>query len=169
MKINIIAAMDPNNVIGVDNKLPWHLSEDLARFKQLTTGHPVIMGRKTWESLPKKPLPDRFNIVVSRKPHTELNLPVDVLHSDSLQAALTYCRFLKTEEVFIIGGEKVYYQSMGLAHRIYLTRVAKPVMGVPGKIALFPPIRPEEWTLTESVEKANCRFQIFDRSSSWKI
>lgn len=114
--ISIIVAVAENGVIGDDNRLLWHISEDLRHFKALTTGHPVVMGRKTFESL-GRPLPNRTNVVVTRQ---ELEIPgCTVVHSLEEAVAL----FPADEEVFVIGGAQIYAQALPLARRFYLTRV----------------------------------------------
>ena len=124
--ISIIVAIDRNNAIGADNKLIYWLPEDLKRFKKLTTGNTIIMGRKTFESLPKGALPNRRNIVLSR--NAELQFPgADTF--PSLKAALEDCRILAEQgredakEVFIIGGASVYRQVLPLADRLCLTEI----------------------------------------------
>ena len=127
--ICLIVAVSENNVIGRDGDLPWHISEDLQRFKTLTTGSPVIMGRTTWESLPIKPLPGRRNIVLTRQERYVAE-GADVM--GSLEEALS-----KTEEddgdVFIIGGGNVYAQaldvSVDIADKLFITRVHETVDG----------------------------------------
>ena len=110
-------AMDENRAIGFENQLLFHLSADLKRFKQLTTGHTVLMGRKTFESLPKGALPNRRNVVLStRSGLTFENAEVFGSLSDALEATAT-------DEVFIIGGAKVYEQAIGLADRLCVTEV----------------------------------------------
>ncbi len=116
--INIIAAVAENRAIGKDNKLLYWLPNDLKRFKALTTGHTIIMGRKTFDSLPKGALPNRRNVVLSR---TITTLPgCDVY--PSLQEALDSCT--ADEDIYIIGGDSVYQQAMPLADRLCLTEVA---------------------------------------------
>lgn len=116
--INIIAAVAENRAIGFENKLLYWLPNDLKRFKSLTTGHTIIMGRKTFDSLPKGALPNRRNVVVSR---SVKELPgCDVY--DSLQEALAHCT--KEEDIYIIGGASIYEQSLPLADRLCLTEVA---------------------------------------------
>lgn len=118
MKIAIIVAVGKNNEIGKDNQLLWHLSADLKRFKELTTGHAIIMGRNTFESLPKGALPNRTNVVLSRNKNFA---PSNTLVFDSLDAALVH---LSNEEVvFIIGGADLYKQTIALADTLYLTKV----------------------------------------------
>lgn len=121
MKLYHIAAMASNRVIGKDNKLPWHFSEDMKFFKKLTTGHTVIMGRKTYESI-GRPLPNRVNFVLSR---TQKEYPgVEVFQSidEALKKA-------KTEKAFIIGGAELYKQTLNRADGIYLTRIDREYEG----------------------------------------
>ena len=118
MKISIIAAVAANRAIGRDNKLIYWLPDDLKRFKSLTTGHTIVMGRNTFESLPKGALPNRRNIVLLR---TVSQLPGCECFS-SLEEALAHCS--SDEEVFIIGGAHVYTQAIAIAHRLCLTEVA---------------------------------------------
>ncbi len=117
MTITLIAAVARNRAIGLDNKLLYWLPEDMKRFKRLTTGHTIIMGRKTYESLPKGALPNRRNIVLSRQ---ERELPGCECYT-SLEEALSHCA--DDEEVYIIGGESVYREALPLAHRLCLTEV----------------------------------------------
>jgi dihydrofolate reductase len=126
MRVSLIAAVADNGVIGREGRLPWHISEDLRRFKRLTTGHTVIMGRRTWESLAPgvRPLPNRRNIVLSRRQ----DLPAaGALVCGSLEDALVQCR--GEDEVFIIGGGEVYRQAIARADRLYLTLVHEQVDG----------------------------------------
>ena len=114
--VSIIAAVAANGVIGDRNALLWHISEDLKHFKALTTGHPVVMGRKTWESL-GRPLPNRKNVVITRQ---RIDIPgCRVAHP--LAGAVEL--FSESEEVFVIGGAQIYAEALPLADRFYLTRV----------------------------------------------
>jgi dihydrofolate reductase len=122
-RVSLIAAMAENRVIGINNRLPWHLPDDLKRFRRLTTGHSVIMGRKNYESI-GKPLPQRRNIVVSRRPDYQAPGCVVV---QSLEEALTAAK--DESEVFIIGGAEIYRQMMPTADRLYLTLVHADVDG----------------------------------------
>lgn len=117
-RISVIAAVARNGVIGVDNRLPWRLPEDLAHFKALTLGHPVLMGRRTFESL-GRPLPGRSNVVITRNPDYR---PAGCLVAASLADAIALCP--EAEEVFFIGGAELYAQAIPLADRLYLTEVA---------------------------------------------
>ena len=123
MKISLIVAAATNNVIGRDGELPWHLSEDLKRFKRLTIGKPIIMGRLTYESI-GKPLPDRRNIVISSRQGLKID-GCEVVASPDAAIELT----VDDEEVMVIGGGGVYAQMLPMADRIYLTRVHAAVDG----------------------------------------
>jgi dihydrofolate reductase len=116
-RVALIAAIAQNGVIGVDNRLPWRLPDDLRRFRALTTGHSIIMGRKTWESI-GKPLPDRQNIVVTRQ--RDFRAPgADVVAS--LDAALATATL--PEPVFVIGGEALYREALPRASHLYVTEI----------------------------------------------
>ncbi|HEX3583999.1 MAG TPA: dihydrofolate reductase [Thermoanaerobaculia bacterium] len=127
MRLSIIVAVATNGVIGRDNKLPWHLSTDLKRFKALTSGHTVIMGRKTFDEIGRKPLPNRLNIIVSRGVAPAI-LPEDVLFTATIDEALA--RIPRTDdEAFIIGGAEIIRQTITLAERMYVTQVHAEVAG----------------------------------------
>lgn len=117
MRLNIIAAVAANRAIGLGNKLIYWLPNDLKRFKALTTGHTIVMGRRTFESLPKGALPNRRNVVLSR---TVGELPGCEVY-ESLDEALRHCS--PDEDIYIIGGASVYVQALPLAHRLCLTEV----------------------------------------------
>lgn len=139
-KLSIIAAVSENNAIGKDNQLLWHLPADLKHFKALTTGHTIIMGRKTFDSI-GKPLPNRRSIVVSR--NTALKIEgVELAYT--LEDALRLAG--NKEEVFIIGGAEIYRQSLPFADKIYLTRVHQQHEAD----AFFPEIDPGIWKETAS-------------------
>jgi dihydrofolate reductase len=116
-RISVIAALARNRVIGIENRLPWRLPEDLAHFKALTLNHPILMGRKTFESL-GRPLPGRTNIVITRNAHYK---PDGCLVADSIPAAIALCA--DADEVFFIGGADLYAQAIPLVDRLYLTEV----------------------------------------------
>lgn len=129
MKLALIAAYAQNNVVGIDNKLPWHLPEDLKYFKRVTTGKAIIMGRKTYESI-GRPLPNRTNIVITR--NTEFTAPgIEVVNS--LDAAIELAESINeingTEEVMVIGGAQIYNEALPKADRLYLTHVHAEVKG----------------------------------------
>jgi dihydrofolate reductase len=141
MIISIIVAIAENNGIGKNNDLLWRLPADLRHFKDVTSGHTVIMGRKTFDSM-GKPLPNRRNIVITR--NNGLEIPGAEVVSD-LHAALARCK--DTEEVFIVGGAQIYRMAMEITDRIYLT----VVKGIFDADTFFPPIDPERWKETEQV------------------
>ncbi len=116
-RVSVIAALARNGVIGIENRLPWRLPEDLAHFKALTLGHPILMGRKTFESL-GRPLPGRTNVVITRNPGYR---PDGCLVAASIPAAIALCD--GADEVFFIGGADLYAQAIPLADRLYLTEV----------------------------------------------
>ena len=121
--INIIVAVAKNGVIGDKNSLLWHIREDMVHFRTLTSGHPVIMGRKTYDSI-GRPLPKRTNVVITRD--TELQIEGCTM-AHSLEEAIAL--FDPQEEIFIIGGAQIYTQALPLAHRIYLTVVERGYQG----------------------------------------
>ena len=126
MKVNMIFARAANGVIGKDGVMPWHLPEDLAHFKRLTQGWPVIMGRKTWDSLPTRfrPLPGRTNIVITRQTGWQ---ETGARPAPNLAAALELCK--ASAEVWIIGGAQIYAQAEPLAQRIEVTEIAQDFAG----------------------------------------
>ncbi len=137
--LSLIAAVAENGVIGDRNRLLWHISEDLRRFKALTTGHPVVMGRKTYESL-GRPLPNRTNVIITRQPLAVAGCTV--VHSLEEASAL----FPAAEELFIIGGAQIYAEALPLADRFYLTRVGHAYEGD----TRFPDWSVDEWRLVAS-------------------
>jgi dihydrofolate reductase len=118
-KLSIICALAENRAIGKDNRLLWHIPEDLKRFKRITAGHAVIMGRRTFESIGRA-LPDRTNIVISREPDLQAE---GCLVVPSFEAALEKAREIEPEEIFIIGGGQVYRQAIERADKLYLTLI----------------------------------------------
>ncbi|MFZ4563481.1 MAG: dihydrofolate reductase [Bacteroidales bacterium] len=118
--ISIIVAIAENRGIGKNNDLLWHISEDLKRFKRITNGHPVIMGKRTFESLPRRPLPNRRNIVITDIPDEQIE---GCEMAYSIEDAVAKCN--PDEENFVIGGASVYRQFLPIANRLYLTRVHK--------------------------------------------
>ena len=155
-EIVIIAAVAKNRVIGKDNKLLWNIPEDMAHFKALTAGHTVIMGRKTWESLPPRfrPLPSRRNIVITRQP--DYAAPGAEL-ADSLENGL---KLASTATVaFIIGGEQIYTQAMAVADRLEITEVDQEPEGD----AWFPEIVAVDWEKTAKTEGKGFAFVTWRR------
>jgi dihydrofolate reductase len=139
MILSIVVAISENNAIGKNNMLLWHLPADLKHFKEITSGHTIIMGRKTYDSI-GKPLPNRRNIVVSR--NADLNIDgVETYHG--LEQALAQCS--NEAEVFLIGGAEIYRQGLKYSNKIYLTRVHETYEAD----TFFPELEPEIWTETQ--------------------
>lgn len=136
MKISLIAAVSSNLAIGFNNKIPWHLSADLKKFKQITLGHPIIMGRKTYESF-SGPLPGRTNIIISQNP--AYRQEGCLVFSNIEKALATACK--KCTEIFIAGGSSVYELTLPRADFIYLTQIHKFFRGD----VFFPMIKQKEW------------------------
>jgi dihydrofolate reductase len=141
--ISIIAAVSDDGGLGKDNELLWHIPEDLKRFKSLTMGKCVIMGKRTWESLPKRPLPGRKNIVLTDIPEECFDCS---LTAYSIEDALGKC--VSSEEIFIIGGGSVYSQFMPLADRLYITHVHRKTRAD----VYFPKIDLRKWRIIEKEE-----------------
>lgn len=140
----MIAALAENRVIGRDNQLPWHLPADLKHFKALTLGKPIIMGRKTWDSL-GRPLPGRLNLVVSRQPDLQLDgAEVFATLDAALVRANVWAQANRADELMLIGGAQLYELSLPRAERLYLTRVA---LNPPGD-AYFPEVTEADWQLS---------------------
>lgn len=156
--ISIIVAMSPQRAIGFRNRLPWHLPEDLAHFKALTTGHTIIMGRKTFESLPNGALPHRRNVVITRQREAMQQRVHDCALYDSLEEALKL--EAKDKEVFIIGGESIYRQSLPYANKIYATLVGQEPKAAD---AWFPEIDMSEWHITKKEKHAGFSFILLER------
>ncbi len=133
--LSLIAALSENRVIGCDNKLPWHLPADLAHFKRLTMGKPIVMGRRTWESLPGL-LPHRTHVIVTRDPSYRADGGF-VVHS--IEEALAFAG--DAEEIMVVGGAELYRQCLPLASRMYLTLVHTVIEGD----AVFPTYSSEAW------------------------
>ena len=134
MRLNLIYARAANGVIGKDNAMPWHLPEDLAHFKRHTQGWPVIMGRKTWESLParRRPLPGRLNIVLTRDAATAERLQAEgALALAGLPEAMAHCAALPVPpaELWVMGGAQIYAQALPLAQRVIVTEIAQDFAG----------------------------------------
>lgn len=144
--------MAENKCIGINNQMPWHISDDLKRFKALTMGHPVIMGRKTFESVLgylNKPLPGRENIVISQSGYQTEH---DVTVFSDLESAITHAKSIAKhddlDEIFIIGGAQIYGQSLEHTDRIHMTKVHESLFGD----AFFPEFNTLEWKETDHVE-----------------
>ena len=144
--LSIIVATANNNVIGGNNKLLWHISEDLKRFKEITSGNTIIMGRKTFESLPGI-LPNRKHVVITRDKNFSVDSDmVEIIHSlDEVLAKYEN----STEEAFIIGGGEIYKSTLPFTKKLYLTKVKKDFEGD----TLFPTIKEEEWKVDFASEE----------------
>jgi dihydrofolate reductase len=142
MIISLIVAASTNNVIGKDNQLLWRLPNDMKYFKNTTWGMPVIMGRKTYESLAGDPLPGRFNYVITRQPDWDPHKE-KVIIEPSLDAAIADAARTDCKETFVIGGGQIYTESMSIADRIYMTRVDAVLDGD----TYFPAIDEKEWQM----------------------
>ena len=169
--IIIIAAMAENRIIGKNNVIPWSIKEDMVHFSKLTKGYPCIMGRKTWESLPKKPLPGRLNIIVSGSAKEIKALSPDLYFSSkaknselcpqikppdqniklcpSLPSAIDYCQNHK--KIFICGGETIYRQALGLANKIELTVIHRNYEGD----TFFPEIDENNWIISNEEKSSS--------------
>jgi dihydrofolate reductase len=155
MKFSIIVAVDENNGIGINNDLPWHLPDDLKRFAQITKGpegssNAVIMGRKTWESIPEKfrPLPGRLNMVLTRQ--DSYNVPTGVMTAPNIYRALHILEHKEVNEVFVIGGNSVYEEALknDNCEKIYLTLVCHTF----ACDTFFPPLPHNIFELTDESE-----------------
>lgn len=136
-RIAFVVAVSRNGIIGRDGGLPWHISSDLKRFKEITMGKPIIMGRKTWDSLPRKPLPGRLNIVVTRQGGFTAQGAVVVKTADEAIAAAG----ANANEIAVIGGGEIYRMFLPLASRLYISEVDIEVDGD----TRFPAIDPAQW------------------------
>lgn len=161
----MIAALAENHVIGLDNKMPWHLPADLKHFKAMTLGKPIIMGRKTWDSL-GRPLPGRLNLVVSRQPDLQLEGAKTFSSlDDALQRAEAWAREQGADEIMLIGGAQLYTQALDRAQRLYLTRIEASPEGD----AFFPQFEENQWQRIEnqahpaSGESPAYRFETWTR------
>ncbi|TFF07472.1 dihydrofolate reductase [Pseudomonas sp. BCA14] len=167
LPLSLIAALGENRVIGVDNSMPWHLPGDFKYFKATTLGKPIIMGRKTWDSL-GRPLPGRLNIVVSRQTDLELE-GAEVFPSldAAVERAEAWAKAQGVDELMLIGGAQLYAQGLEQADRLYLTRVALSPEGD----AWFPEFDLNRWKLVSNVEnpadadKPAYTFEVWERSS----
>ena len=148
MIVSIIAAIDERGTIGQNNAIPWRQAADLQRFRQLTVDHHVVMGRRTYESLPQpRVLPDRKMIVLSSTDQFGRELPDHVIHQRSIFSAIEYAEQAGETELFLIGGWEVYLMGLLFADRLYLTRIKTHTLG---KVTKFPDVAWKEWELRQS-------------------
>lgn len=150
---SFLVAADENNVIGKDNKLPWHLPNDLKYFKNISWGLPILMGRKTFDSI-GKPLPGRYNIVITRNSEWKHD-GVEVAHST--EEAIAKAKQYQVKELIVIGGAEIFKTSLHKANRIYLTRIHHQFEGD----VFFPVLNKEEWML---VNERHCEA---DEKNAW--
>ncbi len=155
----LIAALAENRIIGKNGKIPWHLPEDLSRFKKLTIGHSVIMGRKTYESIPLKfrPLPERNNIVITSNNGFDGH---SVIRAGSVDEALQRAKFYG-KKIFIIGGEQIYRQTIDLADRLELTEVRGEFDGD----SYFPEYKNGVWREVNRIPRGSYDFVSYKRRS----
>jgi dihydrofolate reductase len=167
MKLSLIVATAHNNVIGRNNELPWHLPQDLKYFKAVTLGKPIIMGRKTFESI-GKPLPGRTNIVVTRQKNWNFS---GVLVAKNIQEALEIGQAFRNEqnnlaeEIMVIGGAEIYRHSLDIADRVYLTQIDAKIDGAD---AYFPDLSTSQWKLIselpgEADASLKHKFLVYER------
>ena len=161
MKISLVVAASQNNVIGRDNQLPWHLPEDLEYFKSVTMDKPILMGRRTFDSI-GRPLPGRRNIVITRDLKWDAE-GVEVVHS--VDDALAAGSLANSDEIMIIGGAQIYRECLPIADRLYLTRVEAEIDGD----AFFPDIDVKKWRkisekIPKKIDKYRYSFQVLERT-----
>ena len=162
-RVSLLVAMARNRVIGRDNRIPWHLPADLERFKALTMGHHIVMGRKTWESI-NRLLPGRTTVIVTRNAQFRV---AGAKIARSIEDALRQCG--DDSEIFVIGGEQIFRAALPYAQRMYLSAIDADVAGD----TYMPPIDLSEWRLThEEVQAAEppsglaWRFLVYDREQA---
>jgi len=162
MKKIIITAMNKDRVIGKNGELPWHYPEDMKHFKDTTTGYPVVMGRKTYESLPKnyKPLPNRTNIVLTRNPE-KLELKENIEVAKSIEDAWEIAEKIEKDKVFVIGGENVYKQTLENANQLIISRIPEEVEDAD---AFFPAFDKNNWSKLETRELSKIEIEIWERN-----
>ena len=169
MNVVVLVAMDTNRGIGINNQLPWHIPEDLVRFKQQTSDQAIIMGRKTWESLPKAPLPNRLNIVLSRNPKA-LNLSVPAV--STLEDGIAIAQEQEgVSTIYIIGGSTVYQQA--IEEQIATELIITQVSGTWECDTFFPnPAPTYQFSHTITYFNSNniaCRIEQWTRNISYKL
>jgi len=158
LTVVLVAAVAANGVIGADGEMPWHLPADLEHFKRTTVGHPVVMGRRTFETIAARlggPLPDRTNVVLSR---SEPDLPPDVIHARSLPAALVAAA-ARDDVAYVVGGGTVYEQALPLADRLVLTELDAAHEGD----TRFPDFDRAAWTVVSRDEREGFAFVTYER------
>lgn len=160
MKLALIAAYAQNRVVGIDNKLPWHLPEDLKYFKRCTSGKAIIMGRKTYESI-GRPLPNRTNIVITRNPAFKADgVKIVTSLNDAIELAAAVNEVNGVDEIMVIGGAAIYELTLPMADRLYLTHVHAQVEGD----AYFPEVDFSNWREVERADYASSETNPYDYS-----
>lgn len=154
--LSLIAGISQNNCIGKNGQLPWHIPEDLKHFREVTAGKIVLMGRKTWESLPEKfrPLPNRINIIITRQ--ADYSTPTGVEIFDTIDEAMSAHR---EQEIIVIGGAEIYQQTIAHADRLYITHINQTVDGD----AFFPTIDTTIWHETERLDHDGYSFVTYEK------
>lgn len=160
MKLILIAALNPRLLIGRQGGLPWHYPVDLKHFNRSTLGHPILAGRKTYESFQRRPLPGRPNLVLTRDPGYQVPAGVYLCHT--LEEALACGRRLNTGKLFVVGGAQLYQLTLPLADELLLTWVPDLVEGD----TYFPEWKESEWEVGESREEGVLRFVSYRRKFS---
>jgi dihydrofolate reductase len=163
MKIALIAALNAQRVIGRAGDIPWHYRQDMLHFMRTTMGAPCIMGRLTYESFPKRPLPGRPNLVLSRQ--QDYPLAEGARRFDDLATALGYCRQLNTAFAFVCGGQAVYEQALPLADQMILTHVPDVVDGAD---TFFPAWDAAAWQIVDDTEEDRLRYVTYERDVTYK-
>lgn len=162
MKIIIIAAVSKNNVIGKDGSIPWHSKAELKHFKNTTMGFPIIMGRKTFESIGRA-LPGRENVVITSKPEKFADLN-DIVVASSLEDAVSKMKAKNYEKLFVIGGGVIYNEAMNIADELLITRMPLDVKGD----TFFPEIKERDWELVEAIENDEFNVERYERLMNGK-
>jgi len=157
MKTIIIAAVSRNGVIGRNSAIPWRYPADMKHFRRQTAGHPVLMGCRTFESLSRRPLPDRTNIVLTHRP--DYAVPEGVVVCRTLEEARAHCEKIKAEKMFILGGAEIYRLALSETDEMVITHVPAEVEGD----TFFPEWNPEEWQVVYSREEEGLHFVTYRR------
>ena len=157
MHIIIIAAISPERVIGAAGGIPWHYRQDLRFVKRTTMGHPCVMGRKTYESFPRRPLPGRENIVLTRDP--DYQVPDEVVVCADFEAARRHCEDSGVHKMFVLGGARVYNEALGQSDEMLITHVPDQIEGD----TFFPAWDEEEWEMASERVEDPLRFVTYRR------
>lgn len=161
MIVSIIVAMDHNQVIGVNGQIPWRIPEDLTWFKNITNTGVLVMGRKTWDSLPNKPLPNRTHIVLTSDPDWK---QAGAVRASSWEGALSLCRALDARMVFAIGGREIYRRALEVADKAYVTRVNVPaIYNDDDEVTRFPECDILSWDVVYQRKTETCEFIALEK------